>query len=96
MIKKKNKVLEKCHFCQCDLTGVIQCADDKKCCYKCFILWRKENAKRKKSEEDNKIINEIRRKKFWCPKCKELKNDIEVIWYHSGYMCGKCGNDLTL
>jgi len=39
---------------------------------------------------------EMDRKKFYCKKCKELKNDWEVIWYAEGILCLKCRSKLWL
>lgn len=90
------ELLVTCHFCGKEITGVIRDVDDKKCCFRCFIPFRQAETKQKKQEKSKRVVTEIRRKKFYCKKCEETKNDVEVNWSIRGIECQKWGNRLWL
>lgn len=89
--KKEPKVFDVCESCKKDITGVTNIADNKKYCFKCFVVVRQ--SKRLQEEKDrNAWVEEwMYFKKFLCPKCKLRKHDLEVTFSVIGQVCLKCG-----
>ena len=97
-MSRSKKIVELiiCFNCGRELSRVAKVYEEAghNVCYRCFLSYRQAERIEAERKEKNKVRDRMYIKKFYCPACKALKNDLEVTFCVGGVSC-MCGRYLS-